>query len=226
MNRERGRGACKTLAQRRVSARDYRRDRGVPIVGVQNVGMNNFGCGRRGGFAEEGEAAQVVGKIAALIAVHAVACEELCMIDQIDRHAVRIHGAQHAERMLLGAKVHGHRGTDRFRLELRGDGPVTGDDNGGFRTRILECGRQSTDNVGKSADFRPRRNFCCYDRDLHYLISKTSDRIARQTIIGKSGRAKRSPWPDQDDPHRRGSGACFTRRVWIGLGAQPGKHFT
>ncbi len=121
VNRKGGRGARKTFAYRRVGARNDRRDRGMPVMRMQNVGPDNFGGRHRSGFSEEGEAAQIVGKVAFLVAVYSVAREELRMVDHKDRHAVGILGAQHAEPMRLSAEMRRHRGADRLRLELRGD---------------------------------------------------------------------------------------------------------
>ena len=82
--------AVKRLAQCRIGARYDRRQRGVPVMGMQHIGPDEARGGERGRSAERHIAMQIVGVVRAMLAVNSRAIEASRMIDQIERHADRV----------------------------------------------------------------------------------------------------------------------------------------
>src|SRR5208282_5062120 len=122
VNREDRQRALEARAKGLVGAHRDRGGRGMPIVRVNYVRRRReyLGAGDGGGAAKEGEAAQVVGIVDAVLAVDFGPSENCWMVDQIHLHAMWFGRAQHREAFAVGAEsdrdvAQQRRGLDAFR---------------------------------------------------------------------------------------------------------------
>ena len=86
VDRKRGDGAGEFLTKRGVGAHQNRERRGVPVMGMNDVGAQILEGGR-GCARKEQIAAQIVGIFGTVFGVDAVAAEKSGVIDQIERDA-------------------------------------------------------------------------------------------------------------------------------------------
>ena len=132
----------------------HRRERRVPVVGVQHDRPLHQARQRQaGGQREEGEPSVVVGVVGAALAVDAVAVEVLAVVDEIDLRPGRgPAGAEHPRLLVPAAEAHHERLADGLEVGvLVAHGAVEGEDGGDVEAGgVLEVG-QPRHRLGQSA---------------------------------------------------------------------------
>src|SRR5712692_4243692 len=93
------------LAERGIGADDNWKDRGMPIVRMNHVGLDNLREHRGRSAAKKDEPLQIVGVIAPGLAVNAVAPEEAIVLDQVEWNSSATHPTEQREGFRSGSDL-------------------------------------------------------------------------------------------------------------------------